>query len=165
VEENGTHKGTDGRERGPERTVPFPSMLGLIFQPVDQSFSTFFSKWHTEQGAKIVNARHKFLKERFYHLKKTSNKITFKSSTAKILITVLFLKIMMIMNFDDFFSTFPQTSAAHLRTLRVTPTENRCRRRNQHVPSVTLHGATCEATAIFTVSTARTSNLTQNPPY
>jgi hypothetical protein len=30
-----------------------------------------------------------------------SNKIVFKSSIAKILITVLFLKIMLIMDFDD----------------------------------------------------------------
>jgi hypothetical protein len=51
----------------------------------------------------------------------------FKSSIAKILIIVLFLKIMLIMDFDDFLflifsrflSTFPQTPAARLRTLRA----------------------------------------------
>jgi hypothetical protein len=52
-----------------------------------------------------------------------SNKIAFKSSVAKIQIIVLFLKIMLTMDFDNFFipqifphfsSTFPQTPVAHL---------------------------------------------------
>jgi hypothetical protein len=63
-------------------------------------------------------------------LLKTANKIVFKSSIDTFLIIVLFLKIILIVDLDDFFylsifsrffSTFPQTPAAHLRTLHVTP--------------------------------------------
>jgi hypothetical protein len=71
----------------------------------------------------------------------TSNNIVFKSPIDTVVIIVLFLKIMLIMNFDDFFipqffsslfSTFLQTPAAYLWTLRVTlvcrgtPVENPC---------------------------------------
>jgi hypothetical protein len=59
----------------------------------------------------------------------------FKSLIAIILIIVLFLKTMLIMDFDDFLvplflASFrppppPQISVVHLRTLRVTPVENR----------------------------------------
>jgi hypothetical protein len=57
----------------------------------------------------------------------------FKSSIAKILIIVLVLKIMLSVDLDDLFSqyfsvflsTLPQTPSTHMRTLRVTPVENR----------------------------------------
>jgi hypothetical protein len=53
----------------------------------------------------------------------------FKCLIVKILIIVLLLKIMMIMDFDNFyfsvfsrlFSAFPLAPAAHLQTLRVIP--------------------------------------------
>lgn len=68
----------------------------------------------------------------------------FRSSIAKILINVLFLKTMLFMFiekslyssiFSLFFLTFPQNPGEHLRTLWVTPVcrgtplENRCPRR------------------------------------
>jgi hypothetical protein len=57
----------------------------------------------------------------------------FKSSILKILSIVLFLKIMLSMDFNDFFIPqivsllleFSRTPAAHLKTLRFTQVENR----------------------------------------
>jgi indole-3-glycerol phosphate synthase len=71
-------------------------------QTIRQSFSNFFNSWHTEQSAKTVKAHHQFLRRDFI-IKKTNIKNAFKSSIAKILIIVLFFKIMLIMDIDDFF--------------------------------------------------------------
>jgi hypothetical protein len=63
-------------------------------------------------------AHHQFLR-RDFTIKKMSNKIVFKSSVAKILIIVLFLKIILIMYFADFF--IPQFSLASLQTYPKLP--------------------------------------------
>jgi hypothetical protein len=99
----------------------------LVVNAIDHSFSTIFNPRHVEKGAKIVKAHHQFLR-RVFIIKKTSNKIVFKSSIAKILITVLFLKNNVDHGFprfffyssiiSRFFSAFHQTPAAHLRALR-----------------------------------------------
>jgi hypothetical protein len=75
-----------------------------------RDFFNHFKSWHTEKGAKIVKAHHQFLRKDFIIKKKTSNKIVFKSSVAKFLITVLFFKIMLIIDFDYFLFNFFLTS-------------------------------------------------------
>jgi hypothetical protein len=114
------------------KAVRFFKCMGL-----EQSFSTSFNSRHTEQSSKIVKEHHQFFEGEILSLK-TSNKIVFKSPIATILIIMLFLKNVdhgflrfFIPLFSRFFSIFPQTLAAHLKTLRVisvcrgTPVENR----------------------------------------
>jgi hypothetical protein len=62
------------------------------FKSTCQYFST--------QGTRIVMAHHQFLRRDF--IIKMSNKTVFNSSIAKILIIVLFLKIMLFMDFNNF---------------------------------------------------------------
>jgi hypothetical protein len=84
--------------------VKNPAILSVTCHhqiPLEQRFSTFFISQYTEQGAKIVKAHQSFFKERFYHYK-MSIQIVFKSAIAKILIIVLFLKIMLIQYFKRF---------------------------------------------------------------
>jgi hypothetical protein len=71
----------------------------MVLHTLEQTFSAFFNSRYTEQGAEIVKAHHQFLRE-ILSLK-TSNEIMFKIPIAKILIIVLFLKIMLIMDFYD----------------------------------------------------------------
>jgi hypothetical protein len=60
---------------------------------LDQRFSTFLNSRHTLQGPNIVGVHYQFLQGEII-------KIVFKSSIANIPITVLFLKIMLIMDFE-----------------------------------------------------------------
>jgi hypothetical protein len=58
-------------------------------QAIRQSFSNFFNSRHTKQSTKNVKAHHQFLWREFI-IKKGNIKNVFKSSTAKIIITVIF---------------------------------------------------------------------------
>jgi hypothetical protein len=67
-----------------------------------QSFSTFFYSRHTEQRAKTVRAHCQFLRGDF--IVKASIKVAFKYFITRLLTIVLFIKIILIMNFRRFIS-------------------------------------------------------------
>jgi hypothetical protein len=101
---------------------------------------TFLESQHTEQGARIVKAQRKDFEERPHH-KRTSNNIVFKSSIAKILTIVIFLKIIFIMDFDDFlFRSFFLLLFDFPRNSRGTPVDPS---RNTSLPRHT--GCTCKS--------------------
>jgi hypothetical protein len=65
-------------------------------------FSNFLNSRHTEKRTKIFKAEYQFLRRELI-IKIPSNKIVFRSSITKILIILLFLNIMLITDFHDFF--------------------------------------------------------------
>jgi hypothetical protein len=74
-------------------TCQFYFLKMMLYTRVFQHFST--------HGTRIVKAHHQFLRRDFIIIK-TINKIVFKISITKILSIVLFLKIILIMDFDNF---------------------------------------------------------------
>lgn len=95
-------------------TCQFYFLEMMLYIRVFQQFST--------HGTRTVEAHHQFFRERF--IIKTSHKIVFNSSIAKILRIVLFIKIMMVMDFNNFcilLFDLRRTPMAHLQTLHGTP--------------------------------------------
>jgi hypothetical protein len=82
------------------RTAQTTKKLDLRFSTEVPLTQRLLNSRHTKQGAKIVKAHHQFLRRDFI-IKIMSINILFKSSIAKILIIVLFLKIMLITDFQN----------------------------------------------------------------
>jgi hypothetical protein len=82
-----------------------------VFNVHSRVLQTFFNSRHIKNGAKIVKVHQQFLRRDFI-VKKRAIRLLLK-----VLIILLFL-------FLNFFSTFLQTPAAQLPTLRGTPVEN-----------------------------------------
>jgi hypothetical protein len=117
--EDGEIGGMNGRGNRSTRRKPAPTPLCPPQIPLDQT-----QDWTRAAAVGSQRLTASAMARPILALR-TSNKIVFKRSIDKIIIIMLFLEIMRIMDFDNFFipqfcSRSPKTAAAH-RTCRGTP--------------------------------------------